>query len=292
VTTSELELERGVSLQQPADPWPDAQAVVVDMPEAQYHALPGASSSILRLLLPPSVPALARHAMLNPKTSAAFDLGSVTHRLTLGAGPPLVEIKAPTWQSPRVRALRDQARERGELALLTHELDQARAMADAVLAHPDAAAVLRLLPGAPERILLWRQDEVRCRAMLDRWPSPDVAHVPVIGDLKTAYDVTRRGLARAVWDHRLDLQRHHYRLGYYAVHGVWPEFLFVFVRKEPPHLVRVVDLGPRWDEPAAVDHGIALDLWRRCSEADDWPEYPAGVTTLDPPRWVGRGEYL
>jgi len=267
---------------------------VYDMPEAAYHADPcrhtggSASSTFLKHMIPPSCPKLARYEQLHPTYKDAFDLGSVTHALTLGSGCEIVEVLADDWKKARAQAARATARAAGQVALLTKELDRARRMADAVLSDPDAAAVLRLLPGAPERVLVWDQQGVRCRAMLDRWPEPQVAHVPVIGDLKTVDDVSREGLERSFWRFGYRVQRVHYGDGYAAVHGVEAQFVFVCVRKDPPHLVRLVEVDDRTVRIARDEHEQALTEWARCSADDEWPGYPPGLLTIGPPRWADR----
>jgi hypothetical protein len=275
---------------------------VYDLPEVAYHADPcrhtggSASSTVLKHLIPPAVPALARHAQLHPEYRDVFDLGSVTHALTLGAGCPIVEVLADDWRTARAQAARLRARAAGQVALLSKDLDRARRMADAVLSDPDAAAILRRLPGAPERVLVWDEgtgdERVRCRALLDRWPAPDVQHVPIVGDLKTADDLDDEALTRSFWRLGYRVQRVHYGRGYRAVHGVDPQFVFVVVRKNPPHLVRLVELSDRAVRIAQDEHEQALDVWRRCTAADDWPGYAPGLLTLDPPRWVRtEGDY-
>jgi hypothetical protein len=75
-----------------------------DIPEAAYHLDPlrhlggSLSSTTARKLLAPSCPALARYAATHPEYKDSWDLGSVTHRLVLGAGCPIVEVPASSWQ--------------------------------------------------------------------------------------------------------------------------------------------------------------------------------------------------
>jgi hypothetical protein len=265
-----------------------------DLPEADYHRDPlrhlggSLSASTAKKLLPPSCPRLARHAVDHPEYKDAFDLGSVTHRLVLGAGCPIVEVPATTWQTKAAKEAREQARADGAVALLTRELAKARAMADAVHADPVAHALLTL-PGAPEQTLIWQEDGTWCRGLLDRWPDPDGTDLPVIVDLKTCDDVSDEGLAKSFWSFGYYLPEHWYRRGYAAVHGVEPDFWFVAVMKDPPHLVRSVQIDEAMRREGAARAAEALDVWRACQSSGTWPAYPP-TALIGPPRWAKTRE--
>ena len=269
---------------------------VWDLPEADYHADPlrrvggSLSSTTARKLLPPSCPALARWAQLHPVHKDAFDLGSGTHALTLGAGCKIVEVPASNWQTNAAKAARQEAREQGAVALLSKDLAAAMAMRDAVHADPVAHALLTL-PGRPEQTLIWQEDGTWCRAMLDRWPEPRVVDggPPIIVDLKTADDVSDEGLAKAFWSYGYYLPEHWYRRGYRAVHGVEADFWFVAVRKDPPHLVRSVQIDEAMRSEGQARADQALNIWRACLEAGEWPGYEP-TALIGPPRWARTRE--
>lgn len=277
--------------------------VWLDMPEADYHAdpclaagTPSLSSTTRRKYTPPTPAAIARAAIERREHKDAYDLGSVTHGLTLGRGCDIVEVTAPNWETKAAQRARATARARGAVALLTHQLATARRMADAVLNDNDAAAVLRRLPGSPEAVAVWDEETptegtIRCRAMFDRYPFPDVPHVPIIGDLKTARDVSDDAIARAVWEHGYHQQADHYERGYRALHGITPLFLFVFVLVDYPHSVRVVDLNSPLRRIASDLNDQAGDVWARCHRDKEWPGYPPGLLTIGPPRWARTEDY-
>lgn len=272
---------------------------VWDLDEASYHADPlrrkggSASSTMLRKMLAPSCPALARWAQQHPEHKDAYDLGSVTHSLTLGAGCPIVEVDAKDWTAAGAagRAAKEEARQRGAVALLSKDLAAARAMRDAVHADAEAHAVLTL-PGRPEQALLWREDiddgePVWCRALLDRWPDPANYPWPIVGDLKTTdKGLDRESLQRTIWQYGYHLQEDFYRRGYHAVHNVWPEFSFVFVTASPPHLVRVAQVDDELRAIARQRNDDALALWRACLATDTWPGYGTDIALIGPPAWA------
>jgi hypothetical protein len=267
-----------------------------DIPEADYHRDPlrhlggSLSSTTARKLLPPSCPALARHAVDNPEHKDAYDLGSVTHRLTLGSGCPIVHVPADTWQTKAAREAREEARAAGAVALLTKDLDKAYAMRDAV--HADSLAhALLTMPGAPEQTLIWREGGTWCRAMLDRWIDPKRGLAAIV-DLKTTPDVSDEHLQRAVWNFGYHQQEDLYRRGYQAVHGEDADFYFVFVQADPPHMVRVVQLDEQLRAIARQRNDEALQVWRDCQKSGEWPAYPpvGDIALIGPPRWARTRE--
>jgi hypothetical protein len=267
---------------------------VYDLPEHVYHGDPVAggslSSSIARKLIPPSCPALARHALDTPsEATEAMELGTIVHALTLGRGGGIVAVDAPDWRSGPARALRDQARADGKTPILAHKLATPRAMAAAVRAHPVASRLLT--DGTAEQVIVWREqvgdDPVWCRAMLDWHPNPGRAWPLVIGDLKTAADASPAAFRRAVREHRYDVQEAFYRRGYARVHGVHPAdvaFVFIVVQSTPPHLVQCYQLDG-WTGDQDTD--TALTTWADCTRTDTWPAWDGAddITTLTPGRW-------
>lgn len=260
-----------------------------DLPEEQYHLDPlrhlggSLSSTVARKLLAPSCPALARHAMDNPEHRDTFDLGSVTHSLTLGRGCEIIEVPAEAWNTNAVKAIREQARDDGKVALLTKELRSAEAMRDAVHAELTAHALLTL-PGAPEQTLIWREGDTWCRAMLDRWSDPDQG-LRIAVDLKTtAGGLDDESLSETVWRYAYHCQAEWYMRGYRAVHGVPAEFYFIFVSKDPPHLVRVFPLTDDLLADARARNDEALAVWRRCLDENHWPRYENTLTPIGAPR--------
>jgi hypothetical protein len=264
-----------------------------DIPEADYHRDPlrhlggSLSSTTARKLLPPSCPALARYAVEHPEHKDAYDLGSVTHRLTLGAGCEIVEVPAATWQTKAAKEAREDARARGAVALLSKDLAAAMAMRDAVHADPLAHALLTLPGGAPEQTLIWREGEegTWCRAMFDRLGDPSV-------DLKTCDSVDDDHLQKAVWNYGYHVQRTFYGRGYRAVYGRDVDFFFIFVQKDPPHLVRVVQLDAELRRIGEQKVDEALDVWRTCQATGQWPAYPpiGDIALIGPPRWARTRE--
>jgi hypothetical protein len=153
-------------------------------------------------------------------------------------------------------------------------------MSEAVLAHPDARAVLTA-PGSPEVSAFWSDPEtgVRLRARFD-W----LTNGPFIADLKTGQTADPRVWARKAVDFGYDLQAAHYRAGLTATRGDEdPIFWHVLVETAAPHLVSVAQLSPDFLAIGAQKARTAIDLYHHCVSTGEWGGYPTGVHPIEPP---------
>lgn len=292
----------------PSSPWADALPTVLPdvpapgaylLPEDVYHADPlrghgqSANASTLRRITAPGCPEIVRWEQDHPQERDAWDVGTVTHTMVLGTGPEIVEVAYRSWQYKDAKLEREAARERGAVALLTRDLAACEAMAAAVRRHRLAGGLLRV-PGASEVTLIWRERvpgtdrEVWARGMVDRHPDPST--VTVLGDLKTTTgDLDVEGLRRKAWDLGYHQSAAWYGRGYAAVHGVSLEsFWLIFVRKDPPYLVHVVELDADFMARGRQANDEALAMWDQCQRTGVWPgpgrdDEP---TLIGPPRWA------
>lgn len=279
---------------------------IYSMPEPNYHADPvpygSLSSSGARLLLPPSTPAHFRWRQDNPEPSTrAMEIGSGTHTIVLGDGPEVVRLEFGDWKTKAAREAGDEARAAGQIPLLAPEHDLALGMAKSVREHEVAGALFEPGSGLPEQCLFWQDPETRiwCRCRLD-W-LPHSAPVMYAGDLKTSFDGSAEHAAKALANFGYHQQAHWNAWGITEL-GLADRvvFLFVFVEKAPPHLVHVVTPDEDALAVAADRNRKAIDIYRRCMEAEHWPGYPDGVTTVSLPRWAliqhdvaaDRGDWL
>lgn len=281
----------------PIEPIVITRPGIYDLPEDVYHKdpVPGGSlsSSIARKLLSecPAVVDDERQRPQEPKK--AFDLGTAFHQLVLGRGSELVVVERadgkPEWNTDKVKAEVEAVRAAGKTPLKRAELAQAELMAAKVREHPDAGPLFAPGTGLAERSIFWTHERTgtSCRAMLD-WLSLTPGFPPLIVDLKSTKDVSRRGVRKAVSEYRYFQQDPFYRaavasLGYdLADVG----FVFVFVGSSPPHLVTVGVL-----DAEALAYGMdcnerAIDLWVECQDSGVWPGYSTGVETIELSRWV------
>jgi len=259
------------------------------------------SSTGARELLKPGGPARFRHAIDNGtlEVKREFDLGHAVHTLVLGAGPePVVVIgtgKDPeSWRTDADKAKVAALRADGKVPLRAADMVAAYAMADAVKVHPLAAKLLR--DGKPERTLIWRDPAtgVMCRAKAD-WLRKDG-----IVDLKTCESAAPDALSKAAHNYGYAIQAPFYLRGlrseswrFMSPYGpVEPFFVHIAVEKTPPYLVHVNQLTERamaWGERQVSQ---ALEIFRDCTAAGEWPGYPTDeITDIDLPAWVRTEEF-
>lgn len=250
-----------------------------DIPEQEYHCLPGLSSTGIKRML--DAPAVYRWHRDHPEPpKSAFDLGHAVHGRVLGVGLDEAIIPGP-WTTKAAKQAVAEAREAGLVPLKPEDAEKADAMARAVAEHPDAGPLFQ--GGKPEVSLIWDDPAtgVRCRGRLDYWHPQALVAV----DLKTTATPDPYRYARAAVDLGAPEQREHYSDGVEHLLGIRPaRFLHVLVGKEPPYLVSVVDLAA-YAAVAAERVRAAIDLYAKCRATDEWPGYGAGIHLLQPPRW-------
>lgn len=145
-----------------------------------------------------------------------------------------------------------------ELTIEQHE--QAKAMANAVLAESQVADMLA--EAVFERAILWEDGEMICKCKTDIFiPRPELDS-DLILDLKTSDDPTpetwsRGGSFAPIPKYRYDLQGAHYRAGVSALTGRPASFGLVVVGKDEPHDVYLYDLA-EWMEIGDHYRAIAM----------------------------------
>jgi hypothetical protein len=272
-----------------------AEPGVYEMPSEVYHAHPALSSSGARLLLPPNCPALYRWRRDHPPESTrTFDFGHAAHKMVLGEGMEIVAIDAPDYRTKAAQAERDAVRDAGKVPLLDHEVKTVLGMADALRAHPVAAALIEW-PGKPERSL-FRQDKatgVWLRSRIDWLPQPTAGGRMTIPDYKTTVSAEPLAFGRSVARYGYFQQAAWYVDMVLAL-GLAEDVHFVFLAQEKtaPYLVTVFELDEYSLELGRKRNRKAIDLFARCVERDEWPTYAAGVETLTVPVWADDDEEI
>lgn len=261
-----------------------------------YHGdpceTPSLSASIASVLCHASpLHAWQRHPKLNPDFrpdhDPKYDVGNVAHALLL-EGVPLEDacdvVDADDWRTKAAREQRNLARENGKVPLLRKDLAAVEALVESVTDQlgRHAARPPLLEDGAPEQTLVWREDGVLCRAMLD-WLRHDYA---AIDDLKTTgRSAEPYAFERALYGLGYDLKAAFYIRAVEAITGVTPRFRWIVVETTPPYALSVVEPGPDVLAIGRKKCQYALEVWRRCLARNDWPGYPADVVTATLPPW-------
>jgi len=277
-------------------------AVIPGLTDREYHGdpapVPSLSSTLARLILDRSpLHAWTAHPRLNPDWQPTerkvFDIGRAAHRAVLGRGGEYVAIPDELLASngaistKEAKAFIEGARAQGLTPLKAAEVDQIQTMAARVEARLQSMGI-RFDAGRSELAALAQIDGVWCRAMIDQAPADP--RLPLY-DLKTCEDASPEAVTASVARYGYDVQAAHYLDVWKEATGETRRFRFVFVEKQPPHEVAVVELHNKpGDEADWFDHARAAcadarRIWGECLQSGEWPGYPARVAVIGAPGW-------
>jgi hypothetical protein len=263
---------------------------VYDIPAEEYHAdRTSLSSSGARKLLPPSCPALFKWEQDHGQpTKATFEFGTAAHQMVLGSGPELVVVDRERWDTNAVKAEVAAIREAGAVPLKPSQMAEIKAMAEALRAHPLAAALLDPQYGKPEQSLFWRDPEsgVNCRCRLDWLPVSDDGRM-LVPEYKSCINASLKAFERSVAEYRYDQQAEWNTDGLRRL-GLADDvqFLFIAQEKTAPYLVNVITLSVDWLLMARDRNVRARETYAACLESGRWPGYSDDVVTAGPPAWL------
>lgn len=208
-----------------------------------------------------------RYALAHPPSDTpSFRFGRLVHGLVLGGHEPLVydgDRRGKAWADFK-------AAHEGADIVTADEMARARAAADAVLSHREAA---RLLDGCETEVAIdWQIGERACAGRVD------ALHPSRVVELKTASTADPERLMRAARHYG-----YHAQLSWYA-HGaglVAPEAYIIAVESAAPHAVSVLRLTPRTLDEGARIWRLWIERLLACEAADEWPGYAQTVLDWD-----------
>lgn len=270
---------------------------VYDIPAEVYHADPvvggSLSSTGARAMLPPSCPARFHYDREHgTPTRKVWEIGSAAHKVVLGAGPKLVLVDKPRWDTNEVKAQIADIRAAGDIPLKKPEHEAVHAMAAAIREHPYAGRLFSPDAGRPEQVLVWQDKEtgVWCRALIDflRYSLPGSRLL--VPDYKSCVSAEPGKFARAMGDHGYHVQLAWYLAGVRAL-GLGDDLavgLLVAQEKNPPYLVTVVQPDPTAMRMGEIRMREALRLFAECTASGRWPGYSDDVVLAELPPWETR----
>lgn len=276
--------------------------VIDGMSDAEYHADPveagSLSSSGARTIL--KSPALFDWEREHRVEKTTYDVGHAAHAKVLGVGSPVIaypdEHLTPSGNaSTKVATLawaKDQ-RAAGLVPVTPDQMVDVDAMAEAILDHTLARSLIEA-PGASEQSMFAPDPEtgVWLRARIDRLPDQDGSQTLAL-DLKTSTSADPREFQRSAAEYGYDVQSEWYQHVLRLTRGdVDTAFLFVVVEKAAPYLVSVIELDAEFAAIGRARMRRAIDTFKTCRDADDWPGYEEIVHLVDPPRWLAYEEGL
>ena len=252
--------------------------------EAEYRLHAALNQSALKPLR--KSPLHAKHATDNPvKQTPAMALGVLTERIIAVPDDLRAERKAD-GRTKEGKAQAEQAEAFGILLVSPDDWQRAEVMAANVLASKQAQ---ELLSGCEYGVpCYWTVGGQQRKALFD---AVDTARHRIVDIKTTSAELTADSLARTAAQYGYHIQAAWYRQGYAAVHGVVPEFWFLFVESAAPHAVVAVQLDDDWLAEAADEVETMAAVWQQCADAGIWPGpaemmADAGKLTLTRPRYA------
>ncbi len=244
---------------------------------AAYHADPALGSTSLKTLAT-KTPAHYQHDKKHPKTSDAFDLGTVVHSIILEGDASGVEVcPFSAWTTKAAKDAREESRAAGKIPLLTKDWLQVLNMRDAVMRHPVARELFT--DHRAEASVFWDEEgqTYKCR--------PDAWKPGMLVDLKTTVNADPNEFGKVAHGFGYHQSAAHYIDGVKAATGEDLPFRFVLVEKTAPYFVSVVELD---FEAVNIGRGLndrAKRIYRECTESNIWPGYPT-AEPVSLPMWA------
>lgn len=271
---------------------PDTPGLVRGMDDHTYHGRPELSSTGARHLLPEfdGSPARFKYEQGREFTTAAFDLGKAVHAKVLGVGAQAVVYPSDLLDARgaastnAAREWADAVRAEGNVPMKAKEIAPINGMAEAILAHPTARALLEL-PGDREVSVFSEVEGVPSRCRFDVLTE----HTPqgVFGiDVKTCSGSVRaEAFAREVLRYGYHVQAEWYKDTARAAVGDI-QFVFIAVETSAPYLVAVHQLDVIFMDMGRTLGREARRIWTECTRLNRWPGHPDDVQLLTPPIWA------
>ncbi len=272
-----------------------------DVADEEYHSdpVPGGSLSSTGARQILSSPAWFRYRQANREHSKPFDVGHAVHAKVLGVGTRVVTIPEELLDAQGgirrkdCKAWIEDARAQDLVPLKPGEWFPVERMAEAILGHPTAAALLER-PGTPEASI-FATDPVTdewVRARPDFLPDPGRGRTVMVDLKTTAKSADPRRFARSVASYGYFQQDPWYCDALKLARGDDAAMVFVVVEAHEPWLVSCCYLSS-----SAVEHGreknrAALDRWHWCRSTGLWPGYGDAIHQIDLPAYAMADEEL
>ncbi len=230
------------------------------------------------------------HPRLNPnhkpEEDSTFDLGACAHAVLLEGEESIASVEADDWRTKAAKEARDQARAQGKIPVLSRKLPDIRAMADEARSALKRLKAIKIdLPaGMAERVLLWQEGDVWCRARPD-WISNDrrimLAYKSTAGSAEPG-----AGIRNQLAPMGFDMQSVHYMRGNEMTGGpAICDWIFLVQENYAPFACSFVGLSSARIEIAQKKLECARELWRRCLAKNVWLGYPPEIAYAEPQTW-------
>ncbi len=229
------------------------------------------------------------------KRTKALDLGWYVHLAVLEPERFKAEVVVPPKVDARTKEgkrIRDEFKVEHEHSYIVDAdtFRQVRGMGESLMRHPTAREFYEA-QGFNEVSILWDDDEheARCKARIDRIST--IGGWPIVGDLKTTKDASRRSFERSILNFGYDISAAHYLKGLEKLVPIpdgnaFRRFVFFAVESSPPFCVAVYELDDLALEEGAAKRSRYIRQWKECDESGVWGGYPDGIEYISLPPWA------
>ena len=241
--------------------------------EAEYHALPGESSSKLAKIL--RSPLHYQHAVRTPsEDTASLAFGRALHCAVLEPDRFAAEYTVADHRDGMTPAEKSAATKAAKATGLVVVAPEVLTMAAAIKAHPDVAELLAAWPCEVSAFWTDFDTGIDCRARAD------ILSETAIYDIKTTEDASPDAFRRSLvqWDYAFKAA--FYADGFEAADGKRRKFFWIAVEKKPPYAVGIYCASPSVIAAGRALATKALRTLKQCREADQWPSYESQIIDM------------
>lgn len=283
-----------------------------NVPENNYHAMPGASASRLNILRHKSALHLYDSILHAAEIAAeesddekkSLKIGSAFHMMILqpdlfdrnyvhvtgtcqdikkGDGKPCSNPPIKSVNGKWLCGVHSKGLERTDFRSTLNDDEMAKLVG--MKASIQANEFVRnLLEWTPERelTLVWNDPTTGalCRGRIDI----PCFKVGIIGDLKTSRDASRDCFEKSIYSYGYDLQAEHYLDGCNTLGRPVDTFIDVVVESERPYALAVYPVAPEKTGRIGL-----LRQFKQCTDSGVWPGYDAGINEqISLPAWAAK----
>jgi len=269
-----------------------------DIDPAAYYAdpcaTPSLTQSLAKILLERSpLHAWHAHPRLNPDyrerdgREAHLDLGTIAHAMLLGRSKTIVVLDYDDWRTKAAQEARKNAAASGDLAVLAKHHAKAKRMVDAAreqLELRNLGWLFGELNGDAECCLAWKEDGIWLRQLVD-WVN---AARTIVADYKTTGEsAAPEALPRKAvdWGWHIQAAMAERGLDNLGLSVGRREYLWVVQESTEPYQLTICSLGEAYLTLGRWQLNNAIEIWKRCMEANHFPGYPLRVESPELPPW-------
>jgi exodeoxyribonuclease VIII len=259
-------------------------AFLAGMTDAEYRKATGLSQSSLKTFLISPAHYLASTEEVREPTKA-MNFGSAFHANMLASEPNdfYAVKKKVDGRSKEGKAYNDlfAVDNAGKIIIDEEEHSTIIAMADSIMAHPEA---LRLMSGLTHKEVavfatadLGSGKEVRLKGLIDGYSETG----RYIIDLKSCESASPEKVRRAIWDFRYDIQNCHYDWLLKTNNKPVDDFYFIFCEKLPPYAVGCYKISAESLIKSQNVWAFNIDYFSVCQSTGKYPAYSESSVTIN-----------